>query len=48
MLIWVLTGKSVVAFTVVAGTLVLAEVLAMVPLIGWAFVRFDPSIHTPA
>lgn len=46
--VWVLMGKSLPAATAVAATLLIAEVLAMIPLIGWAFVRFDPSIHTPA
>jgi hypothetical protein len=48
LLVWIVTAKSAVAFTIAAATLVIAEVIALVPLIGWAFVRFDPSIHTPA
>jgi hypothetical protein len=47
-LVWTVTSKSVAAFTIAAAALVMAEVMAMIPLIGWAFVRFDPSIHTPA
>jgi hypothetical protein len=48
LLVWIVTAKSAAAFTIVAATLVVAEVIALIPLIGWAFVRFDPSIHTPA
>ena len=48
LIVWMLTGKSLLAFTIAAATLLIAEVLAMIPVIGWAFVRFDPSIHIPA
>ena len=47
-LVWIATGKSLPAATAVAAALFIGEVLAMIPIIGWAFVRFDPSIHTPA
>jgi hypothetical protein len=45
---YLLTAKSLPAFTAVAGILVCVEVLALIPVLGWAFRRFDPSIHTPA
>jgi hypothetical protein len=47
-LVWKVTGESQPAFTIVAATCMLLEVLVLIPLIGRAFVRFDPSIHTPA
>jgi hypothetical protein len=48
LLIYVLSGKSLVVFTTLAAGLMIAELAGLLVLIGWAFVRFDPSIHTPA
>jgi hypothetical protein len=47
-LVWMATDKSRLAFTLVAAAMMSCEVLVLIPLIGRAFVRFDPSIHTPA
>ncbi len=47
-LVYALTRESLAAFAIAAAVLIIAEVLAMIPIIGWAFARFDPSIHTPA
>ena len=47
-LTYVAAGRSVAAATAVAGVALLAETAALVPAIGWAFDRFDPSVHTPA
>ena len=46
--VWVLSGRSAVALTVVAAPLLIIEVAALVPAMAWAFKRFDPSIDTPA
>lgn len=46
-LIFVFAGNSIVAATL-AGTVILwAEVAAVVPLLGYAYRRFDPSVHMP-
>jgi hypothetical protein len=47
-LAYIVTGRSLAVLTVVAGVVLLAETAALVPVIGWAFDRFDPSVHTPA
>ncbi|HZL34614.1 MAG TPA: putative ABC exporter domain-containing protein [Tepidisphaeraceae bacterium] len=46
-LAWVLTGKSLPVPTLIACMILSAQVVAMVPLIAWAYRRYDPSIHTP-
>jgi hypothetical protein len=43
-----LSGQSLAAFTVVLAGVLLGEAAGLVPLIGWAFARFDPSLNTPA
>jgi len=47
-LAYVLSFKSLPAATIAGGISICAEVLALIPVLGWAFRRFDPSIHTPA
>jgi hypothetical protein len=43
-----LTGGSLAVLISVLAAILLAEAVALVPVIAWAFQRFDPSIHTPA
>jgi hypothetical protein len=43
-----LAGGSLAVSTSVLAAMLLMEVAALVPVIAWAFQRFDPSIHTPA
>ena len=47
-LVYVLTGTSLPAATAVAGFLLGGEVVGLIPLLAWAFRRFDPSADTPA
>ena len=46
--LFVLTRGSLVVLTVVAGAALSAEACGLVPLIAWAYRRFDPSTDTPA
>lgn len=46
--LFVLLGGAPIVLTLVAGALLLAETAAMIPLMDWAFRRFDPSVDTPA
>ena len=41
-------SKSRPAFTVVCGLLMFAQCALLIPLIGFAYSRFDPSVNTPA
>lgn len=45
---FMLLGGPLVVLTIVAGAVLLAETTALVPLMAWAFRRFDPSVDTPA
>ncbi len=45
---FLLSGNSVAVLVLVAVPLSLAEVAAFIPLLAWAFRRFDPSLDTPA
>lgn len=45
---YVLAGNSPVVLAVVTGSILVAETAALVPAIGHAFRRFDPSVHMPA
>ena len=45
--LYALSG-SLAVMTTVAGFMLAAETVALVPLIAWAFNRFDPSVDTPA
>jgi hypothetical protein len=47
-LVYHLAHRSLIALVTITSILLLAEAAAMVPLLGWAFTRFDPSRHTPA
>jgi hypothetical protein len=47
-LVWVFTGKNLAAATAVGWIILAGEAVALVPVIAWAYRRFDPSIHTPA
>ena len=44
---YMLSGQSLVVPTAVGAAVLLAESAALVPMIAWAFRRFDPSLHTP-
>lgn len=46
--VYLLTGRSFVVLTLVATGVLFVEVGALVPAIGYAYQRFDPSMHTPA
>ena len=46
--IYILTGGSLILLTLLAGAILAGEAIAMIPLVSWAFRRFDPSIDTPA
>jgi len=48
MLCWWLSGYSRPAFIVAALTVIVAELIAMIPLLVMAFRKFDPSVDTPA
>jgi hypothetical protein len=43
-----LMGGPLVVLTMIAGGVLLGESCALVPLMAWAFGRFDPSVDTPA
>ena len=43
-----LTNRGLFPATLVGWTILSAEAIAMLPLIGWAYARFDPSIHVPS
>ena len=45
--VFMATG-SYILLVAIAGTLLLVETCAMIPLIAWAYNRFDPSVDTPA
>jgi hypothetical protein len=45
--IFMATGSRV-ALVVIAAALLFGETCAMIPLIAWAYNRFDPSVDTPA
>lgn len=45
---WIITGKSLAISTGVGTAFLAGEAIALLPMIAWAFRRFDPSIHTPA
>jgi hypothetical protein len=45
--IFVLMGGSLLAPTIIAWTVLGVEAVALIPVIAWAFGRFDPSIDTP-
>jgi hypothetical protein len=47
-IVWQLTGKNLAATIVVAWMLLAGETAGLIPLIAYAYRRFDPSIHTPA
>lgn len=44
---WMLSGSTIV-LTLIAGAVLSAEAVALVPAIAWAYRRFDPSVDTPA
>lgn len=46
--LFILLGGSLILLTLLAGTVLLGETCAMIPLMAWAFQRFDPSVDTPA
>ena len=46
--LYIFTGGSLVLLVLLGAIILLGEVCALVPAIGWAFRRFDPSIDTPA
>jgi len=46
-LIYVFSGKSRIALVISAVPLLLAETAALIPLMAWAFNRYDPSVDTP-
>jgi hypothetical protein len=46
--VFVLLGGPLIVLTQIAGGILLAETCALVPLMAWAFQRFDPSVDTPA
>lgn len=46
--IFIVTGGSLPALTLIAWALLAAEACALVPAIAWAYNRFDPSVDTPA
>jgi hypothetical protein len=46
--VFVLLGGPLVVLTLIAGGVLLGETCALVPLMAWAFARFDPSVDTPA
>jgi len=45
--VFILMGGSLVAPTIIAWTVLGVEAVALIPVIAWAFGRFDPSIDTP-
>ena len=46
--VFVLLGGPLIVLTLLAGAVLFGETCALVPLMAWAFRRFDPSIDTPA
>jgi hypothetical protein len=46
--LYILLGGPMIVLTLVAGAILLAETCALIPLMDWAFQRFDPSMDTPA
>jgi putative ABC exporter len=46
--LFILTGGSYLVLIAVAGSLLTAEICALVPAIAWAYNRFDPSLDIPA
>ena len=46
--LFIFTGGSQPVLTLVAGTILATEVVALIPAIAWAYNRFDPSVDTPA
>lgn len=47
-LVLLATGGGLVVLAIVAGVILAGETLALVPMIAWAYNRFDPSVDTPA
>ncbi len=45
--VYALLGRSLPLACGTAGVVLLGADVALVPLLGWAFVRFDPSVDTP-
>lgn len=46
--VFILLGGPLIVLTLLAGTILLGETCALIPLMAWAFQRFDPSVDTPA
>jgi hypothetical protein len=47
-IVFTFAGRSLVLATLVAFVILSIEVMALVPLLGYAYKRFDPSMHMPA
>jgi hypothetical protein len=45
---FILLGGPPLVLILIAGAVLLAETCALIPLMDWAFRRFDPSLDTPA
>ncbi len=45
---WIISGKSVAAFAIVAFVVLVLECIGLLPVIAFAFRRFDPATDTPS
>lgn len=46
--LFIIVGGSLIVLALVAGAILFGETCALIPLMGWAFARFDPSMDIPA
>jgi hypothetical protein len=46
--LYILSGGSLIVLALLAGSILIGQTAALVPLVARAFERFDPSIDMPA